>query len=320
MMNGIESLHLPPMRKDDAEKNGRLFRSAGCVGSHRTSKLFTLKFKNVGAKGYPALLLRNNRSLLMLLRRHFAFSLLWTGALVDTGREQEKRVVHNGKKETTTSLFYWIVGANTVVSDQDQEPIRILILTCRWRWAARGQHGPWRGGRGGAPFHVGFFTGNENADPADMGTVEQHQNISRREWHELRSSREWISVENHFASLCKAKQRGLKASRWCQDGVLNKVLLLPSLTSKGKGVKLNASLVHSERISALAEVEKGVKDGSSSSSVLLAASSQLSSKRWFAYANVRISSTMSMESSTRNHFFDILEKIKQFKFHTLKPH
>ncbi|GKB82748.1 hypothetical protein Tco_0949643, partial [Tanacetum coccineum] len=38
--------------------------------------------------------------------------------------------------------------------------------------------------------------------------------------------------------------------------VLNKVLLLPSLTSKGKGVKLNASLAHSERISALAEVEK----------------------------------------------------------------
>nr|GFA31767.1 hypothetical protein [Tanacetum cinerariifolium] len=66
-----------------------------------------------------------------------------------------------------------------------------------WRWAARGQHGPWRGG--GAPFDVGFFTGNENADPADMGTTEQHQNIARREWDELRSSREWISVENHFA-------------------------------------------------------------------------------------------------------------------------
>jgi len=41
--------------------------------------------------------------------------------------------------------------------------------------------------------------------------------------------------------------------------VLNKVLLLPSLTSKGKGVKLNASLAHSERISALAEVEKGMR-------------------------------------------------------------
>jgi cytochrome c biogenesis factor len=132
MMNGIVALHSPPMRKDDAEKNGRLFRSAGCVGSRRTSKLFTLKFKHVGAKGYPALLLRSNRSLLMLLRRRFAFSSLWTGALVDTGREQAKRVVRNGKKETTTSLFCWIAGANTVVSDQDQEPIRILILTCWW--------------------------------------------------------------------------------------------------------------------------------------------------------------------------------------------
>ncbi|GJR99393.1 hypothetical protein Tco_0315902, partial [Tanacetum coccineum] len=39
-----------------------------------------------------------------------------------------------------------------------------------------------------------------------------------------------------------------------------------------------------------------VKDGSSSSSALLAASSQLSSKRWFARTIVRISSTMSTES------------------------
>ncbi|GJX01612.1 ribosomal protein S11, chloroplastic [Tanacetum coccineum] len=250
------------------------------------------------------------------------------------------------------------------------------------------------GGGGSAPFDVGFFAGNENADPADMGAAEQHQNIARREWDELRSSREWRSVENHFARCDRkidaifekarsmyrdghlaldiedesdikrgldayfsdlhdfpsnghrfrrlklvagllaslsdscasrgepassgvafhpkhttaiaecslkpvhsrekpvqglaraveeddylkplfqagtgdvdstesayAKQRGLKASRWWQDGglmlILNKVLLLPSLTSKGKGVKLNASLAHSERISALAEVEKG---------------------------------------------------------------
>ncbi|GJR58463.1 cytochrome c biogenesis FN [Tanacetum coccineum] len=132
MMNGIVALHSPPMRKDDAEKNGRLFRSAGCVGSRRTSKLFTLKFKHVGAKGYPALLLCINRILLMLLRQRFAFSSLWTGALVDTRREQAKRVIRNGKKETTTSLFCWIAGANIVVSDQDQEPIPILILTCRW--------------------------------------------------------------------------------------------------------------------------------------------------------------------------------------------
>ncbi|KAF5789961.1 putative cytochrome c assembly protein [Helianthus annuus] len=119
MMNGIVALHSLPMRKNDAEKNGRLFRSAGCVGSRIRSNLFTLKFKHVGAKGYPSLLLRSNRSLRMLLRRRFAFSSLWTGAPVDTGREQTKRVVRNGKKETTTSLFCWIAGANTVVSDQD---------------------------------------------------------------------------------------------------------------------------------------------------------------------------------------------------------
>ncbi|EOA25479.1 hypothetical protein CARUB_v10018818mg [Capsella rubella] len=31
MMNGIVALHSPPMRKDAAEKNGTLLRSAGCV-------------------------------------------------------------------------------------------------------------------------------------------------------------------------------------------------------------------------------------------------------------------------------------------------
>lgn len=133
MMNGIVALHSPPMRKDAAEKNGTLLRSAGCVGSRITSELLTLKFKHVGAKCYPALLLRSNRSPLMLLRRRFfALSSLWAGALVDTGRAQAKRVVRNGKKDTTTSPLCWTAGANTVVSDQDQEPIRIWILTCWW--------------------------------------------------------------------------------------------------------------------------------------------------------------------------------------------
>ncbi|GAB2236483.1 hypothetical protein Droror1_Dr00028127 [Drosera rotundifolia] len=135
MMNGIVALHSPPMRKDAAEKNGTLLCSAGCVGSRITSELFTLKFQHVGAKCYPALLLRSNRSLLMLLRRRFCcttFSSLWARALVDTGREQAKRVVRNGKKDSTTSPLCWTAGANTVVSDQDQEPIRIWILTCRW--------------------------------------------------------------------------------------------------------------------------------------------------------------------------------------------
>uniref|UniRef100_M1BES8 Cytochrome c maturation protein CcmFN n=2 Tax=Solanum tuberosum TaxID=4113 RepID=M1BES8_SOLTU len=145
MMNGIVALHSPPMRKDAAEKNGTLFRSVGCVGSRITSELFTLKFKHVGAKCYPALLLRSNRSLLMLLRRRFfALSSLWTGALVDTGREQAKRVVRNGKKDTTTSPLCWTAGANTVVSDQDQEPIRIWILTCRWFLTVGILPGSWR--------------------------------------------------------------------------------------------------------------------------------------------------------------------------------
>nr|AUD39190.1 cytochrome c maturase subunit Fn [Craterispermum sp. 1 Eriksson et al. 999] len=130
MMNGIVAGHSPPMRKDATEKNGTLFRSVGCLGSRITSELFTLKFKDVGAKCYPALLLRSNRS--RLRRRFFAFSSLWTGALVDTGGEQAKRVVRNGKKDTTTSPLCWTAGANTVVSDQDQEQIRIWILTCRW--------------------------------------------------------------------------------------------------------------------------------------------------------------------------------------------
>nr|GEW37794.1 ribosomal protein S12, mitochondrial [Tanacetum cinerariifolium] len=67
------------------------------------------------------------------------------------------------------------------------------------RWAAQGQHGPWRRGEGRSPFDVGFFARNKNANPTDMGAAEQHQNIAKREWDELRSSREWISAENHFA-------------------------------------------------------------------------------------------------------------------------
>ncbi|KAK7392692.1 hypothetical protein VNO78_21136 [Psophocarpus tetragonolobus] len=142
------------MRKDAAEKKGTLLRSAGCVGSRITSELFTKKFKHVVAKCSPALLLRSNRSLLMLLwRRFFAFSSLWTGALVDTGGEQAKRVVRNEQKDTTTSPLCWSAGANTVVSDQDREQIRIWILTCRWFLTVGIMPGSWWAhhelGRGG---------------------------------------------------------------------------------------------------------------------------------------------------------------------------
>ncbi|TYK03607.1 cytochrome c biogenesis FN [Cucumis melo var. makuwa] len=51
-----------------------------------------------------------------------------TRGLVDTERQQVKPPVRNGKKETTTSFLYWITVANTVVFDQNQEPMRIWIL------------------------------------------------------------------------------------------------------------------------------------------------------------------------------------------------
>ena len=101
MRNGLLALHSPP------EKNGRLLRSAGCVGSQR--------------------LLTRHRSLLMLLLRINSFSSLLTGAQ----REQAKRVVLHGTNGTSTSPLCWTAGANTRVSDQEEEAIRIWILTCR---------------------------------------------------------------------------------------------------------------------------------------------------------------------------------------------
>nr|YP_001661407.1 cytochrome c biogenesis FN [Cycas taitungensis]QXE43894.1 cytochrome c biogenesis FN [Cycas revoluta]BAF98409.1 cytochrome c biogenesis FN [Cycas taitungensis] len=156
MMNGIVALY-SPMQKDATGRN-RTLRSAGCVGAHVTSELFTL----TDAKCHPrsALLLRSNRSLLMLLRRRFfALSSLWTGALLmDTGREQAKRVVRNGKRDTTILPLCWTAGANTVVSDpeKDQEQIRIWILTCRWFLTVGILPGSWwahhESGRGGRWF------------------------------------------------------------------------------------------------------------------------------------------------------------------------
>ena len=159
MMNGIVALY-SPMQK---ERN-RTLRSAGCVGARVTSELFTL----TDAKCHPRfLLLRSNRSLLMLLRRRFlALSPLWTGALMDTGREQAKRVVRNERKDTTTSPLC-PVGANTVVSDpkKDREQIRIWIPTCRWFLTVGILPGSWWAhhelGRGGRWFRDPV----ENASP-----------------------------------------------------------------------------------------------------------------------------------------------------------
>ncbi|KAF3677614.1 hypothetical protein FXO38_03714 [Capsicum annuum] len=41
-----------------------------------------------------------------------------TRALVDTGREQAKRVIRNGKKDTTTLPLCWNAGTNTVMKQQ----------------------------------------------------------------------------------------------------------------------------------------------------------------------------------------------------------
>jgi len=198
MMNGIVALHSPPMRKYAAEKNGTLLRSAGCVGSHNIrSSLFTRSFKHF-VDGAPALLLRSNRSLLMQLRRRFfAFSSLWTGARRDTGREQAKRVVRNGKKETTTSPLCWTAGANTVVSDQDQEPIRILILTCRLFLTVGISPGSWWAhhelGRGGWWFRDPV----ENASfmPRVLATARIHSVI-------LPLLHSWTSLLNIFTLPC----------------------------------------------------------------------------------------------------------------------
>nr|YP_009731014.1 CcmFn [Epirixanthes elongata]QBB73139.1 CcmFn [Epirixanthes elongata] len=122
MMNGIIVALHSPMRKDD-EKNGTLLCS-GCGYRLTSDLLLNRKLKHVGAtKCYPALLLRSNRSLLMLLRRRFfAFSSLlqWTRG-VSFVMERD---------ETTTSPICWSAGANTVGSSDDQD--RIWILTCWW--------------------------------------------------------------------------------------------------------------------------------------------------------------------------------------------
>lgn len=117
MMNGIAMLH-SLLRKDAEKSGGTLLGSAGgSVGSRITSELFTLQHFE---KCYPALLLRRNAILLMLLRRRvFALSSLWT-----TRSLVGECVVRNGK------IAALLFTANTVVSDQ--EPIRIWILTCRW--------------------------------------------------------------------------------------------------------------------------------------------------------------------------------------------
>nr|YP_009227133.1 cytochrome c biogenesis F [Welwitschia mirabilis]AMA20990.1 cytochrome c biogenesis F [Welwitschia mirabilis]QXE44326.1 cytochrome c biogenesis FN [Welwitschia mirabilis] len=125
LMNGIYTLY-SPMQK----LRRTLPSSSGCARARGWIELFTLT-----DKCHPCLLvlLLRNRSLLMLLRRRFARLLRPLRALMDTGREQAKRVVRNGRKDTTTKPICF-AGANTAVSDPllDREQIRIWISTCWW--------------------------------------------------------------------------------------------------------------------------------------------------------------------------------------------
>ncbi|CDY17565.1 BnaC01g26890D [Brassica napus] len=50
-----------------------------------------------------------------------------SGALVDTGREQAKRVVRNGKKETTTSPLCWTAGVGVAATARTFS-IRFVLL------------------------------------------------------------------------------------------------------------------------------------------------------------------------------------------------
>lgn len=116
---------------------------------------------------------------------------------MDTGREQAKRVVRNGKKETPTSPLCWTCGANTVVSDQDQEPIRILILTCRLFLTVGISPGSWWAhhelGRGGWWFRDPV----ENASfmPRVLATARIHSVI-------LPLLHSWTSLINILTLLC----------------------------------------------------------------------------------------------------------------------
>ncbi|KAI5664318.1 hypothetical protein M9H77_23641 [Catharanthus roseus] len=63
----------------------------------------------------PVVREKEKRLILCCIWHEMTFSLLWTGALVETGRKQAKRVVRNEKKDTTTLPLSWTADANTVV-------------------------------------------------------------------------------------------------------------------------------------------------------------------------------------------------------------
>lgn len=115
---------------------------------------------------------------------------------MDTGREQAKRVVRNGKRASFgRPPLCWT--ANTVVSDQDQEPIRIWILTCRLFLTVGISPGSWWAhhelGRGGWWFRDPV----ENASfmPWVLATACIHSVI-------LPLLNSWTSLKNFLTFLC----------------------------------------------------------------------------------------------------------------------
>ncbi|KAK9089827.1 hypothetical protein Scep_028909 [Stephania cephalantha] len=90
MMNGIVALHSPPMRRIPPKRMEHCFALLDAFGDAFSPSL------------------RSDRSANGL-----------------TGGERAKRVVRNGKKDTTTSPLCWTAGANTVVSDQQLLQIRV---------------------------------------------------------------------------------------------------------------------------------------------------------------------------------------------------
>ncbi|KAI5669221.1 hypothetical protein M9H77_19074 [Catharanthus roseus] len=77
---------------------------------------------------YPLIQTCGRKMLSCSILFFFAFSSLWTGALVETRREQAKRVVHNGKKDTTTSPLSWIAVRDPVENASFMP--RVLATAC----------------------------------------------------------------------------------------------------------------------------------------------------------------------------------------------
>jgi hypothetical protein len=60
------------------------------------------------------------------------------------------------------------------------------------------------GGGGYGPFDLGVVGANDNAHQANIDGLEHNHSQARKEWGDLRSSREWRATERHF-QLCEKR-------------------------------------------------------------------------------------------------------------------